>query len=83
MNHLKEMFFETLSKDIIEKNFKVKGSKLLKNSLDPSSEEMIVTIAKSSNMLFLSIENEEGISYSFPINQDFIKQLNKLNNKSL
>ena len=83
MNHLKKIIFDNLSKDIIEKNYQVNGSKLLKDSLDPTSEKMIVTLAKekTSRMIVISIENEEGTSYSFPINEDFIKEINKMNKK--
>ena len=80
MNKLKEMFYNAISKDIIQKNFKATGNKLEKGSLDPIEEKMIVTIAmdKQSKMIFLSIENEEGTSYSLPLNEEFIRTLNDL-----
>lgn len=80
MNKLKEMFYNAISKDIIQKNFKATGNRLAKGSLDPEEEKMIVTIAKDkqSKMIFLSIENEEGTTYSLPLNEDFIRTLNDL-----
>lgn len=80
MKKLKEMFYNAISKDIIQKNFKATGNRLAKGSLDPEEEKMIVTIAKDkqSKMIFLSIENEEGTTYSLPLNEDFIRTLNDL-----
>lgn len=80
MNKLKEMFYNAISKDIIQKNFKATGNRLEKGSFDPEEEEMIVTIAKEKQgkMIFLSIENEEGTTYSLPLNEEFIRTLNDL-----
>ena len=80
MNKLKEMFFNAISKDLIQKSFKATGNKLEKGSLDPITEKMIVTIAKSKGdtMTILSIENEEGTTYSLPLNEEFIQTLNDI-----
>lgn len=80
MNKLKEMFYNAISKDLIQKSFKATGNKLEKGSLDPITEKMIVTIAKSKGdtMTILSIENEEGTTYSLPLNEEFIRTLNDL-----
>lgn len=80
MKNLKELFFNTISKDLIQKSFKATGNKLEKGSLDPIEEKMIVTIAKQKGdtMTILSIENEEGMTYSIPLNKEFIQTLNDI-----